>query len=84
MSSTGLKLKNGKRIAHLELWKGKIEDAFKDSNKKKSEKTNHFLFLDLEFQIKNLIWKCQQRIYRRFDPFPSFRRFLAIQIDQRS
>lgn len=34
MSSTGLKLKNGKRIAHLELWKGKIEDAFKDSNKK--------------------------------------------------
>lgn len=51
MSSTGLKLKNGKRIAHLELWKGKMEDAFKDSNKKKSEKTNHFLFLG--FRISN-------------------------------
>ncbi len=44
MSSTGLKLKNGKRIAHLELWKGKMEDAFKDSNKKNQKKQITFFF----------------------------------------
>lgn len=42
MSSTGLNLKNGKRIAHLELWKGKMEDAFKDSNKIRKNKSLSF------------------------------------------